>query len=42
MQVCGGESQGFNRFSLGLEQMRYMCQNWRADYSLGVQCHLHV
>lgn len=42
MQVCGGELQGFNRFSLGLEEMRYLCQYWRVDFSLGVQYHLHV
>lgn len=33
--MYGGELQGFSRLSLGLEEMRYTCQCWKADYSVG-------
>lgn len=33
--MYGGELQGFSRFSVGLEEMRYTCQYWKADYSVG-------
>lgn len=33
--MYGGELQGFSRLSLGLEEMRYTCQYWKAVYSVG-------
>lgn len=33
--MYGGGLQGFSRLSLEVDEMRYLCQYWKADYSVG-------